>query len=139
MPVTAESVIPMARVCCLADVDPDDVALIGAALKGAGEAALSIIARLDVSELGKLAPDILIVDIDRLEIDPLEVLRRLRFVVPECVIVVYTGTMQHSWSRACHLAGANCVLSKESPESQLSVGLRSAIWGGCYTDPRFAA
>ena len=139
MPVTAESVITMARVCCLADVDPDEVALIGAALKGAGEAALSIIARLDVAELGKLAPDILIVDIDRLEIDSLEVLRRLRFVLPECVIVVYTGTLQHSWSRSCHLAGANCVLSKESPESQLSVGLRSAIWGGCYTDPRFAA
>jgi DNA-binding NarL/FixJ family response regulator len=129
----------MARVCCLADVDPDDVALIGAALKSAGEAALSIIARLEVSELAKLAPDILVVDVDRLEIDPLEVLRQLRFVLPDCVIAVYTGTLEHSWSRACHLAGVNCVLSKESPEPQLSAGLRSAIWGGCYTDPRFAA
>ncbi len=129
----------MARVCCLAIVDPEEVALLGAALKGAGEAALSILAPLDVAELAKLSPDILIVDIDRLEIDPLEMLRRLRFVLPECLIVVYTGIMQHAWSRACHLAGANCVLSKESLESQLSDGLRSAIWGGCFTDPRFAA
>jgi DNA-binding NarL/FixJ family response regulator len=129
----------MARVCCLAAVEPEDTAILGAALKGAGEAALSILAGLEVVELGKLSPDILIVDIDSKEIEPLEVLRRLRFVLPDCVIVVYTGIMQHSWSRACHLAGVNCVLSKESPESQLSVGLRSAIWGGCYTDPRFAA
>jgi DNA-binding NarL/FixJ family response regulator len=129
----------MARVCCLAAIDPEDIALLGAALKGAGEAALSILAPLEVVELAKLSPDVLIVDIDRLEIDKLEMLRRLRFVLPECLVVVYTGIMQHPWSRACHLAGANCVLSKESPESQLSFGLRSAIWGGCYTDPRFAA
>jgi DNA-binding NarL/FixJ family response regulator len=129
----------MARVCCLAAIDPEEVVLLGAALKSAGEAALSLIAPLDVAELAKLTPDILIVDIDRLEIDPLEMLRRLRFVLPECLIVVFTGIMQHPWSRACHLAGANCVLSKESLEAQLSVGLRSAIWGGCYTDPRFAA
>ena len=129
----------MARVCCLAVADPEEVAILGAALKGAGEAALSIIAPLDVVELAKLSPDILILDIDRLEIDPLEVLRRLRFVLPDCLIVVYTGIMQHPWSRACHLAGANCVLSKESVVSQLSNGLRSAIWGGCFTDPRFAA
>jgi DNA-binding NarL/FixJ family response regulator len=129
----------MARVCCLAAIDPEDVAILGAALRGAGEPALSIIAPLDVVDLAKLSPDILIIDIDRLEMDPLEVLRRLRFVLPECLIVVFTGIMQHPWSRACHLAGANCVLSKESVESQLATGLRSAIWGGCFTDPRFAA
>jgi DNA-binding NarL/FixJ family response regulator len=129
----------MARVCALAVADPEEIVLLGAALRGAGEAALTIIVPLDVVELAKLSADILIIDIDRLDIDPLEMLRRLRFVLPECLIVVYTGIMQHPWSRACHMAGANCVLSKESMESQLSTGLRSAIWGGCFTDPRFAA
>jgi DNA-binding NarL/FixJ family response regulator len=129
----------MSRVCCMAAVDPEEMVLLGAALKGAGESALSIVGRLDVAELAKLLPDILVVDLDRLEIDSLELLRRLRFVLPDCLIVVYTGTLLHSWSRACHIAGANCVLSKESSESQLSTGLRSGILGGCYTDPRFAA
>jgi DNA-binding NarL/FixJ family response regulator len=129
----------MARVCCLAAVDPEDIALLGAALKGAGEPALAIVARLDVIELSKLAPDVLIADLDGLQVDPLETLRQVRFVLPDCVIVVYTAVTKPTWGRACHLAGANCLLSKESRESELITGLRSAIQSGCYTDPRFAA
>jgi DNA-binding NarL/FixJ family response regulator len=128
----------MARVCCLA-VDPKDIALLGAALKGAGQPGLTIVAHLDVAALGKLAPDVLIADIDRQKVDPLEMLRQLRFVLPECVIVVYTAAVRRDWARACHLAGASCVLSKESRESRLVSGLQHAIQTGCFTDPRFAA
>jgi len=134
-----ESVTKMARVTCLAAVDPKDMALLGAALKGAGEPGLTVVASLDVAALRKLAPDVLITDIDRQKVDQLELLRQLRFVLPECVIVVYTGTVTRTWGRECHLAGASCVLSKESRESLLTSGLRSAIKTGCYTDPRFAA
>jgi DNA-binding NarL/FixJ family response regulator len=126
----------MARICCLAAIGSTYIALLSAALKGAGEPALTIIARLDVAELGKLSPDVLIADVDHLEVDSLEMLRQLRFVLPRCVIVVYTGLMKSTWGRECHLAGASCVLSKESDESQLVSGLRHAIQGGCYTDPR---
>ncbi|MGB6517272.1 MAG: hypothetical protein WBE79_02050 [Candidatus Cybelea sp.] len=129
----------MARICCLAAIDPGDIQLLSAALKGAGEPSLAIVADLDVAALGKIAPDVLIADIDRIAVDPFEVLRQLRFVSPECVIVVYSGAVKRSWSRACHLAGASCVLSKESPERQLISGLRHAIRTGCFTDPRFAA
>jgi DNA-binding NarL/FixJ family response regulator len=129
----------MARVCCLAAVDPNDIQLLGSALRGAGEPGYAVVARLDVAALGKLAPDVLIADVDRLEVDPLEALRQLRFVLPECAIVVYTGGVESSWGRACHLAGATCVLSKESDESQLTTGLRRALQTGCFTDPRFAA
>jgi len=129
----------MARVCCLAAIDPDHVPLLGAALRGAGEPGFAIVAHLDVAALGKLAPGVLIVDIDRLDVDPLEMLRRLRFVLPECVIVVYSGAVKRSWGRACHLAGASCVLSKDSHERLLISGLRHAIQTGCFTDPRFAA
>jgi len=66
-------------------------------------------------------------------------LRRIRFVLPECVIAVYTGVMDRTWTRACHLAGANCLLSKDSSERDLAAGLRGALASGCYTDPRFAA
>ncbi|MGB8907535.1 MAG: hypothetical protein WCC84_02175 [Candidatus Cybelea sp.] len=129
----------MARVCCLAAIDPGHIQLLGAALRGAGEPGLAIVAHLDVAELGKLAPDVLIADVDRLAVDPFEVLRQVRFVLPECVIVVYSGAVKRSWSRACHLAGASCVLSKESREPQLISGLQYAIQTGCFTDPRFAA
>ena len=129
----------MARVCCLAAVNPKDIPLLGAALSGAGEVGLTVVANIDVVALGKLAPDVLVADVDWQEVDALEQLRQLRFVLPECVIVVYTGAAKPAWGRACHLAGASCVLSKESPEAVLVSGLRRAIETGCFTDPRFAA
>lgn len=129
----------MARVCCVAVVDPKEIRLLSAALRGAGESALAFVTQLDVVALRKLAPDILVADVDDLEVDPLEMLRQIRFVAPDCVLVVYTAAMAGSWARACHLAGASCVLSKASSEAQLTSGLRSAIRGGCFTDPRFAA
>ena len=129
----------MARVCCLAAVDQEDIPLLSAALKGAGEPGLTVAAHLDVAELAKLAPDVLIADVDRQAVDPLELLRQLRFVLPECVIVVYTGAANRSWGRACHLAGASCVLSKESRKPLLVSGLQHAIRSGCFTDPRVSA
>ena len=129
----------MARVCCLAAVDVQDVPLLAAALKGAGEPGLTVLARLDVPELRKIAPAVLIADLDLLEVDPLEMLRQLRFVLPECVIVVYTAIAKTSWGRACHLAGASCLLSKGSHESQLVSGLQHAMRTGCFTDPRCVA
>ncbi|HLY02828.1 MAG TPA: hypothetical protein VKR56_10095 [Candidatus Cybelea sp.] len=129
----------MALLCCLATVDLEDNQLLRRALKGAGESHCTTVARLDVAALGKLAPDVLVADVDRLEVDPLEALRQLRFVLPECVIVVYTAGVGSTWGRECHLAGASCVLSKQSSELQLTAGLRHAFQTGCFTDPRFAA
>jgi CheY-like chemotaxis protein len=137
-PGRPESVTSMARICCLAAVNPKDIPLLGAALKSAAKPSVTIVARLDVAALGRLAPDILVADIDKLEVDPLEMLRQLRFVLPDCLIVVYTAVVESSWGRACHLAGASCMLSKESHESQLMNGLLRAIHTGCFTDPSFA-
>lgn len=129
----------MARVSCLTDVDPEHAALLGRVLRGAGESGFPVVARLDVAALGRLAPDVLVADVDRLEVDPLEVLRQLRFVLPECMIVIYTAGVGSAWGRACHLAGATCVLSKKSAEPQLTLGLRRAFQTGCFTDPGLAA
>jgi DNA-binding NarL/FixJ family response regulator len=100
---------------------------------------LATIARLDVAILGRLKPDLLVCDIDAVEVDRLELLRRIRFVVPECLIAVYTGVIRQSWSLACHLAGANCLLAKDSDERGLTEGVHDAMQSGCYTDPHFAA
>ncbi|MGD0052029.1 MAG: hypothetical protein ABSD03_09495 [Vulcanimicrobiaceae bacterium] len=129
----------MARTCCLAGIDPAKVPLFSGVFKTAGVPALATLARLDVTELGKLAPDLLVCDVDAVDVDSLELLRRIRFVLPTCVIAVYTGIMEPGWCLSCHLAGANCLLSKDSDEQTLSAGVRGALITGCYTDPRFAA
>lgn len=123
---------------CLAGIDGDKVAMFGVALREAGALASATVARLDVAELGKMTPDLLVCDIDALRVDPLEMVRRLRFVLPDCVIAVYTGDMRRTWGVSCHLAGANCLLAKGSTRRQLSSGLRGAVRTGCYTDPRFS-
>jgi len=128
----------MARTCCLAGMD-GAVPIFSAVFKAAGEPALATVARLDVVELGRLAPDVLVCDLDDVDGDPLELLRQIRFVLPDCLIAVYSGLMEREWGRACHLAGANCLLAKSSNERRLSDGLRGALLTGCYTDPRFAA
>lgn len=129
----------MARICCLAAVDTEDIPRLRAALSAAGELEPAIPTHLGIGTLRKIMPDVLIADIDRVEVDPLETLRQLRFVLPDTIIVVYTGSTRLSWGRACHLAGANCLLWKESLESQLVFGLQQAIRTGCFTDPHFVA
>jgi DNA-binding NarL/FixJ family response regulator len=129
----------MARACCLAAVAPQDIPLLTAALNSAVAYAETTIAQVNTAVLKRLSPDVLVIDIDRLDVDPLEALRQLRFVLPDCVIVVYTNSTETSVVRACHNAGANCLLSKSSNEAQLASGLRRAMFSGCFTDPRFAA
>ncbi len=129
----------MARICCLAAIDPDHIFVLRAALKSAGESAVLIPAHLDVAKLSALAPNTLVVDIDQLEGHALEMVRQLRFVLPQCILVVYSSSTEQAWARECHLAGATCVLSKNSSEAQLANGLRHAMRSGCWTDPRFAA
>jgi len=110
-----------------------------AVLKGIGETRRPVVAQLDVRELGTLRPVVLIADVDTLDVDPLEVLRRLRFVLPTCLIAVYTADHHRSWGLACHLAGANCLLSKDSSVDEMIAGLEGALASGCYTDPRLVA
>jgi DNA-binding NarL/FixJ family response regulator len=129
----------MARTCCLAGIDSSMVPLLSNVLKAAGELPLATLTRLDVAELRRVAPDLLVCDVDGIAVDPLELLRQVRFVLPDSLIAVYTGVMKRTWGVACHFAGANCLLSKDSTVAQLAEGLESALLSGCYTDPRFAA
>ncbi len=128
----------MARTTCLADVDRKQIAMFIAVLKRAGLPISPSVASLDVVELGRLSPDVLVVDLDGLAVDALERLRQLRFVLPACIIVVYTANNTRSWGVDYHLAGANGVLSKASTESELASGVRSSLRNGCFTDPRLA-
>jgi DNA-binding NarL/FixJ family response regulator len=117
----------------------EDSARLATALATAISGVETSVALLDIVVLNSLAPEFLLIDIDSLLADPLEALRQLRFVLPNCVIIVYTGSVRASVVRDCHNAGANCLLSKLSTERQLVAGLRHAMWSGCFTDPRFVA
>jgi DNA-binding NarL/FixJ family response regulator len=129
----------MARTTALADIDPEKVSLFRLVVKRAKAPPLIVIARVDVVALRVISPDLLICDLDSLEVEPLEVLRQLRFVLPRCIIVIYTLVTKRSWGLSCHTAGANGVLSKDSSETELAAGLKLAMSDGCFTDPRLRA
>ena len=137
-PVSSESMTDMARGSYLAGIDSASVNLLRVALAKSGAPAFEGVVPINVSNIGKSAAELLVCDIDDLDADPLETLRRLRFVLPDCIIAVFTGVLTRPWARACHLAGANCLLLKDSSEQQLAAGLRGALSSGCFTDPRFS-
>jgi DNA-binding NarL/FixJ family response regulator len=130
----------MAVISYLAGIDNGAVAMLRSAARKAGAPPLgAAVARLNVTDLGELRPAFIVCDIDGLAVDALEMLRQLRFVLPECVIAIYTGVATAAWALACHLAGANCLLSKLSTKAELTEGMSQALQTGCFTDPRFEA
>jgi DNA-binding NarL/FixJ family response regulator len=130
----------MSRTSCLAGVEDDKVEMLERVLRDTGAPhPAHVERRLSVSTLGALSPDLLLCDIDGSDVDSLELLRRLRFVLPGCIITIYTGLRNGPWALACHLAGASCLLSKDSSEAELRTGLSEGLRTGCFTDPRFAA
>jgi DNA-binding NarL/FixJ family response regulator len=127
----------MDRTSCLAGIESGMVPVFRSIFVELGAPCSPLLAGLDVATLGRIAPELLVCDIDQPDVDRLELLRQIRFVLPDCIIAAYTGLMQRSWGRACHLAGANCLLAKDSSTERLSEGLHAAFLSGCYTDPRF--
>ena len=89
-----------------------------------------------VAKIAQHAPKTILVDLDNLQTDPLECVRQLRFVLPQCAIVVVSSDSREDWAAQCHLAGASGVLSRNSMPRMLA-GLRRAVRHGCYTDPSF--
>lgn len=136
-PVIVENV-PLTR-SYLAGNQAGCIPLLTAALLSLAFDSPGIAERINVTELGLAAPHIVVLDIDDLDIDPFELLRMIRFVVPMCVIAVHSGRLEQSWALSCHLAGANCLLSKASNAEQLAAGLREGLTSGCFTDPSFVA
>ncbi|TAM92686.1 response regulator [bacterium] len=92
---------------------------------------------MDLQLMSHLAPDLLFVDLDYVDADPLESIRMTRFMLPHAVICVYTGDTRPAWAAACHLAGANCVLTKRADGEEIAMGVRRALTVGAYTDKRY--
>jgi DNA-binding NarL/FixJ family response regulator len=124
---------------CLAGNESACIPLLTASLAALGMTHPLISSGINVTALGRAAPQMLVLDIDDVATDPLELLRMMRFVLPTCILAVYSGKLQESWALSCHLAGANCLLSKKNNEPEIVAGLRQALASGCYTDPGFVA
>jgi len=124
---------------CLAGIDTAVVPGLITSLTLIGSSEPVTVCDIDVAALGKLEPDVVVMNVDPLLIDPLESIRMTRFVLQSSVIAVFTGKLEHSWGLACHLAGANCLLSNKGSADQTTLGLLHAMRSGCFTDPAFAA
>jgi DNA-binding NarL/FixJ family response regulator len=129
----------MAQVCCSAGTAAEAVPLFDSLLQRDAQRASVGVYGLDITCVGKLAPDLLVCDVDDIGVDGLELIRQIRFVLPDCLIAVYTGVAKRAWRRACHFAGVNSLLSKGADEATLAQGPHDAMLSGCYTEPPFAA
>ena len=127
----------MPHVCALAGIDDSALTELEAVLRASGQRRKAVTCELDVRALDRIRPNVLIGDLDHVDADPLELLRQIRFVLPACMIAIYSDQTRKTWSLACHTAGANAMLAKTSTEAELTNGLTEALASGCYTDPRF--
>ncbi len=124
---------------CLAGIETAALPHLISTLTLIGSSAPDTVREIDVAAIGALEPDVVVMNVDALALDPLEPIRMTRFLLQSSVIAVFTGKLEHSWGRACHLAGANCLLSNEGSDDQTAVGLLRAMRSGCFTDPAFEA
>ena len=112
---------------CLVEAQSLFVPCLSAVLTGVGLDVLHVSASIDVGMLGRLRPRVLFVDLDCVEEAPLERLRVSRAVLPNALICVYTDQRGPLWFDQCRAAGADCVIDKASPESDMVLTLAGAI------------
>jgi hypothetical protein len=124
---------------CLAGIEAAALPHLIASLRLIGSSEPVVFAGIDVPALGALEPDLVVMNVDAIAGDPLESIRMTRFVLQSSIIAVFTGTLGHSWGLACHLAGANCLLSNQGNEDRTALGLLHGMRSGCFTDPSFEA
>jgi DNA-binding NarL/FixJ family response regulator len=97
---------------------------------------LNVSSAVDVERVLDEQPDVLFIDADFLDQEPLQLVNSLRLVAPEAVICVYTGEQSPQWARSCHFAGATAVFSKDAHRSEIVAGMRDALRRQPYTDVR---
>jgi DNA-binding NarL/FixJ family response regulator len=97
---------------------------------------LNVSSEVNVERILDEQPDVLFVDADFVNEDPLRLVNSLRLVVPEAIICVYTGERSSQWAKACHFAGATAVFSKNAPRSEIVAGMQEALQRRPYTDAR---
>jgi DNA-binding NarL/FixJ family response regulator len=106
-------------------------------LSEAGFSVVLSLETLSLDELGRNEPMVIFIDIDFIEVDPINALRQVRSVVPNATICAYNGRTDEGWAAACSRAGANCVISKSASPPEIVAGIQRALRVGAYVDRRF--
>ena len=82
---------------------------------------------VDMHKLLDDQPDVLFVDADFVNQEPLRLINALRMLVPNAVICVYTSQRSPDWAKACHFAGATAVFSKHADRREIVDGIQEAL------------
>ena len=122
---------------CVAGIDPASQPLLITSLKLIGSSEPVVMSEIDVTAIGELEPELLVMNVDALTTDPFETIRMTRFLLRSSIIAIFTARLDQSWSLSCHLAGASCLLSSGNGTDRTALGLLHAIRGGCFTDRAF--
>jgi DNA-binding NarL/FixJ family response regulator len=101
-----------------------------------GLALLAVSSDVDLHQLLEAQPDVVFVDADYVSEEPLRLVNLLRTLVPNGIICVYTSERSTQWAKACHLAGATAVFSKNARRSEIIDGMRDALLRRTFTDVR---
>lgn len=96
----------------------------------------SVSSDVDMHKLVDDQPDVLFVDADFLNQEPLRLVNVLRILLPESIICVYTSQRSADWAKACHFAGATAVFSKNAHRREIVAGMHDALRRQTYTDIR---
>lgn len=106
-------------------------------LSGEGFSVVASLESMSLDEIGRNEPDVVFVDIDFIEVEPITAIRQLHGVVPNATICAYTGRTDPEWAAAIRSAGANCVISKSATPSEIVEAIQRALHVGTFIDHRF--
>ena len=106
-------------------------------LSGEGFSVVASLESMSLDEIGRNEPDVVFVDIDFIEVEPITAIRQLHGVVPNATICAYTGRTDPEWAAAIHGAGANCVISKSATPAEIVEAIQRALRAGTFVDRRF--
>ncbi len=105
-------------------------------LSDAGFQVVVALETLALDEIARNEPCVVFVDVDFIDVEPILAIRRLRNIVPDATLCVYTGRDQVEWAAACSRAGANGIISKSAAPSEIIAGIQRAVRVGSFIDHR---
>jgi DNA-binding NarL/FixJ family response regulator len=88
------------------------------------------------SQVSKLDPDVLVLDLRLPDGSSFDIVRRLRAQAPRTRIVVITMYDDHAFARHAQRAGALGFVLKDTADAELPEAVRRAAHGRTYTSPR---
>jgi DNA-binding NarL/FixJ family response regulator len=94
--------------------------------------------RHGIQEIGRLKPDVVILDIAMPGLSGLDALPQIREISPKSRVVMLSHHEGEVFVRRALDAGATGYLSKDSEPEELFLALRTVVQGGTYLSPRVA-